>query len=271
MASTNTLEQPSWLPSSIAGRDVQLSESLRLAAVTERSQDITLRTREGDTVTLSVNQDTVAVYGRDGRLTLQRHEDASQDGREIGYAHLVTENREWVGAASEQKITLRIEGDLSREEVRDIRKALHRIHRLLGQSFGIDGDATLKRSNMTGLDTLAGVEVDIQQSRTILAARTTHVSDLRYGANGQPSQSPDRPSARQRPAWQAIAGQAAGIVADTGLDATHFKQPLEDLFGRWSHMLRRRQDPWHHGHLKKIARALGDRLGLGSTESGRRE
>jgi hypothetical protein len=263
MASTNSPEQPSWLPSSIAGREVQLSESLRLAAVTERSQDITLRTREGDTVTLSMNRDTVAVYGRDGRLAMQQYAEASEDGRGTAYEHLASEHREWLGAASEQEVILRIEGDLSREEIRDIRKALHRIHRLLGQSFGIDGDATLKRTNMTGLGTLAGIEVDIRQSRTILAARTIRVSDLRYGANGQPSQSADRPATRQRPAWQAIAEQAAGIVAETGLDATHFKQPLEDLFSRWSQMLRRRQYPRHHGHLKKIAGALGDRLGLG--------
>ena len=55
-----------------SGREVQASQSLRLAAVSEVSKDITLRTREGDTATLSMDRETVAVYGRDARMAIDQ-------------------------------------------------------------------------------------------------------------------------------------------------------------------------------------------------------
>ena len=269
--STHTLERPPLSHFGIAGREVRLSESLRLASVTERSQDITLRTREGDIVTLSMDQHTAAVYGRDGRLSLNRHCAADAEGHQTSYQGLTGGNRAWLGIASGREATLSIEGDLSRQEVRDIRKALHRIHRLIGQSFGANAEATPPRSGLAGLDTLAGIEVTIRQSRTVMAARSTRMSTASYGADGQISSGPDRQSAPQQPAWQTMAGKAADIVWDTGIDPTHFKQPLEHLFGGWSYMLRRRQDPWHNGLLKKIAVSLEDRLGLSPPDEGRRQ
>ena len=268
---TNIRELPIVSLSIKAGREVRLSESLRLASVTERSQDITLRTREGDIVTLSMDQHTAAVYGRDGRLSLNQHDAADAEGHQTSYQGLTGENHAWLGIASGREATLSIEGDLSRQEVRDIRKALHRIHRLIGQSFGAGAEATPQRAGLAGLDTLDGIEVTIQQSRTLMAARSTSISAASYGADGQVSSSPDRQPAPERPAWPTIAGKAADIVWDTGIDPTHFKQPLEQLFGGWSHMLRRRQDPWQNGLLKKIAGSLGDRLGLSPTDGDRRQ
>ena len=136
IASPNTRELYPFTPSRLSGQELQASQSLRLAAVSEVSQDITLHTREGDTVTLSMDRETVAVYGRDARMSIDQQYAVSTDGGQFAQEHMTSETQEWFGLESSQEITVTVEGDLSREEMRDIRKALRRIDRLIGKSFG---------------------------------------------------------------------------------------------------------------------------------------
>ena len=68
----------------VTGREIQVSDSLRLSAATESSRSITLNTKEGDAVTLALERSTVAVYSRDGRLSLNQSYAADAEGRQIG-------------------------------------------------------------------------------------------------------------------------------------------------------------------------------------------
>jgi hypothetical protein len=251
IASTKTPELYPFIPSQTAGREIQVSESIRFAALTERRQDITLRTKEGDIVTLSMDQETVAVYSRDGRLSLNQQYAEATDGDQISYESLAGETREWFGIESSREFSLTIEGDLSREEMRDIRKALHRIHQMMGRAFGVDAVAEPRRSGLAGLDTLAGIEVDIQKSRTILAARATSVSALTYGADGQTAQAPHQVSTPERLSWQAAANEAVGIVEETGIESKHFVEPLRGLFRHWAGKMRR-----HHRAFEPMVRMM---------------
>lgn len=256
--SPNTHDRPSFPLSGLNHREIQASERLRLAAVAERRQDITLHTREGDTVTLSLDRETVAVYGRDAGLVLQRYAAEDADGRRTAYAGTAAESREWFGVEARREAALAIEGDLSREEVRDIRKALRRIHRVMGRAFGPEAATEPRRSGLGGLDTLAGIEVEIQTSRTLVAARSTEIATT-YGADGRTAAfaEPARPT--RKPDWPAAAEEAAGIVAESGVAHHHFSDPLEHLFRQWRKAVRRYQ-PAHESMVKAMADAVFNRL-----------
>lgn len=258
MPSPHTLEPPSFAASGMAGREIQTSEHLRLAAATERSQDITLHTREGDTVTLSLDQETVAVYGRDARLSLQQYAAGDAGGRQMGYGGMAAESREWLGFEARREFTLSIEGDLSRGEVRDIRKALGRIHRLMDRAFGGETATNRRRSGLGGLDTLAGIEVEIQTSRTAVADRSTGIDAIIYDAGGR-SAAPKPVSSMAQPDWSAAAEEAAGIVKETRVALHHFDDPLRHLFRHWGAAMRRHR-PAYEPMVEAMAEAVFDRL-----------
>ena len=249
ITSANTLGQPPFIPTNIAGQEVRVSESIRLAAVAERSQDITLTTKEGDTVTLSLDQSTVAVYGRDGRWSQMRQSAENSAGDRIDVESLAVETREWFGMESSREFTLSVDGDLNAAEKRDIRKALQQIHHLMGRAFNADSAA----ATISGLDTLDGIAVDIQQSRTILAARTTSVAALTYGADGEATPAADNTSTSERPIWQTAADEAVSLVKGTGIAPSHFAHPLRQLFRHWAGQMRR-----HHRTFEPMVRMVAD-------------
>lgn len=261
IASPNTPELYSFSPLHLSGQEVEASRSLRLAAVSEVSQDITLRTREGDTVTLSMDRETVAVYGRDARLSAQHQLAPTADGNRLAHQRLTADTREWFGLESSREITVAVEGDLSREEMRDIRKALRRIDRLIGKSFGAEAGKRQGHgaAGLARLDTLAGIEVNVVQSRTIMAAESTRLSALTNGVDGLTTEAPARSVEHTVPQWQTAADEASAIVEETGIEPEHFVEPLRDLFSHWARKMNRRHSGVHH-MLKLMESTLRDRL-----------
>jgi hypothetical protein len=259
IASTKTFDLPPLSPSVVAGRSLQVVESIRLAAVTERSQDITLTTKEGDSVTLSLDQSTVAVYGRDGRLSLKQQYAEDADGTQSTYRRLAGETHEWSGIESSWVSTLSIEGNLSRDEIRDIRKALQHIHHLIGRTFGSDTIPTSGLYGLASLETLEGIEVESQQSRTILAARTNNVSALTYGLDGHAAPAPDVSLTPEQGPWQTAADKVLDFVRETEIAPQQFEIPLRHLFHHWAEKLGR-----HHSGSKpmvqKMANTVFDQL-----------
>jgi len=261
IASTNTLDLSPFAPSIQARREHRVSQSIRLAAVTDRSEDITFTTKEGDTVTLSLDQSTTAVYGRDGRISQIRQYVADADGAQTVEESLSGETREWFGIESSREFNLSVEGDLSREEITDIRKALRRIHHLMGGTFGVQDASTPGASGLAGLDTLDGIAVDIQESRFIMAARSTRVSALTYGTDAQDTSVPDALATSEKPAWQTVAEKAVGMVEETGIPSPHFARPLEHLFRHWAGVMRRRHRAFEP-MVRMTANTVFEQLGI---------
>lgn len=137
----------------------------------------------------------------------------------------------------------------------------------MNRSFGADTARGVQRYGLRGLDTLAGVEVDIRASRTILAARTTGLSALTYGADGQTEGAADQVSTGAGPDWQAAADEAAGIVKDTGIAPQHFIDPLGNLFRHWAGEMRLRQRP-HEPMVRMMANAVFEQLQIGLQDMG---
>ena len=260
--SNSTLAFYPFSPGSQAGRAIQANASLRLAAVSEVNKDITLHTKEGDEVTLSMDRETVAVYGRDGRLSIEQVTARTEDGA-FAFERVSGETREWFGYESSQAITLTVKGDLSRDEIRDIRKALQRINRLIGRTFDQGenrGKADRFSTSLAGLDTLSGFGIDVQQSQTFMASRSTSASALIYGADARQAVSPveNMPEPSIIP-WEEAADEVIGMVSESGVDREHFADPLQNLFGAWKARAEHRHAAYRQ-FLKMMATAVMSRL-----------
>jgi hypothetical protein len=145
--------------------------------------------------------------------------------------------------------------------MRDIRKALRRIDRLIGKSFGpgAKGRRGHGSAGLSRLDTLAVVEVDVRQSRTILAAQSSKISAMSYGTDGQAAESLVQPEEPVVPAWQTVADEATDIVEETGIEPECFVDPLRDLFGHWARKMKDRRSPFHQ-MIKMMEARVMDRL-----------
>ena len=100
-----------------------------------------------------------------------------------------------------------------------------------------------------------------QPSWTIMAARSTSLSALTYGADRQTAAHPAQPLEKTVPAWQAAADETVAIVKETGIDPAHFVDPLRDLFGHWTRKMDRRHSAFNP-MLKMMASAVMHRLEL---------
>jgi hypothetical protein len=99
--------------------------------------------------------------------------------------------------------------------------------------------------------------VDVQQSRTILAAQSSKIATLSHGTDGQATKSLVQPEELPVPAWQTVADEATAIVEETGIEQEHFVDPLRDLFGHWARKMKHRRSPFHPMLKMMEARVMG--------------
>lgn len=157
--------------------DVQLrsfqAEQTKLAAVsTSREMDISLVTREGDKVTISLDAKAAALYGI--------YENLEMNDEGMAY-----QKSELTAALYEREMTFTVEGDLNREERRDIRKALKTLDRMMHHfSEGHMKPMLRGTRRLQGLDTIAGLDASFSYERQILVAEQTQVASEYSGVTG---------------------------------------------------------------------------------------
>ena len=135
----------------------------KLAAVSsEQSADLTIVTKEGDRVTLSVDSSFEAAYATYNRK-------AQMDG-------VYTETRGQIRAVNaEREISITVEGDLNDAERKEIKRIMHEIFKMI-KNFLSSPDEKPAVSDLKNieLDTLADVEAKIEVKKSVLQAN--HVS-----------------------------------------------------------------------------------------------
>lgn len=200
------------------------AEQTKVAAVRTISEmDVHLVTREGDKVTISLDAQAAALYG-----TYESFE--KNDG---GAAY---EKSQLTAALYEREMTFTVEGDLNREERRDIRKALKALDRMMHHfSEGRMKPVLMGTRRLQRLDSIAGLEAGFSYERQTLVAEQTHIAGEYAGvaATAAPSASTadanpqidiarpeafqaDQPAALElMAAAGTVAGDMARMVADT--------------------------------------------------------
>lgn len=142
------------LNSSCAGSSFAATDGYRLNAArvkqtavsAEQNTDITIMTEQGDRVTLSVDADFQSSYTTYSGLAANNNGYAEIEGRHYNF-----------GASFEQSIT--VEGDLNEQELKDIKKLLKRLDRIIHKFLDGRSDKVAKKTakllkNMKTIDSL---------------------------------------------------------------------------------------------------------------------
>lgn len=144
------VEQPSTSGSTAQSTAVNMSQS--------RSSDITLVTAEGDTVTLSASQTKEISF-----------ETYSSKGQSTDSDAVVSAE---VRKSSEFSMT--IDGDLNREELKDIRKAIRTLFKAERDILkGHDERATERTTKLAELDQIASIDAKMEFRQTVSVTQTT--------------------------------------------------------------------------------------------------
>ncbi len=201
-------------------RSFQAEETKVAAVSTSRQMDISLVTQEGDKVTISLDAKTAALYGT--------YESLEMDKEGATY-----QKSELTAALYEREMTFTVEGDLNREERRDIRKALKALDRMM-HNFSEGRMKPMLRGarRLQGLDSIAGLDAQFSYERQVLVAEQTQIAAEYTGTAGADlpatAQAPQVPEAHPSSVMQLMeeAGTVAGEMAQTVADA---QTPMERM------------------------------------------
>ena len=141
------------------------AEQTKVAAVsTSRQMEVQLMTREGDRVTISLDARSAALYGAYSTVGADENGAAYQ-------------KHELSASLYEREMTFTVEGDLNREERRDIFKALKTLDRMMHQfSEGHLKPVLAGAGKLQGLDTLAGLDATLSIEKQVLVAEQNRIA-----------------------------------------------------------------------------------------------
>lgn len=132
------------------------SQSTAVNMCQSRSSDITLVTAEGDTVTLSASQ-TKEIW----------FDTYSSKGQSTGSDAALS-------ASKSSEFSMTVEGDLNKEELKDIRKAIRTIWKAERDILkGHDERATERTTKLAELDQIASIDAKLEFRQTVSVTQTT--------------------------------------------------------------------------------------------------
>ncbi len=209
------------------------------------SKAITLQTKEGDKVTLAFDHETVAVYGRDGRLTVTQFNARHADGAAIARRKVQYEENSWLAYQTRQEVTVTIEGDLSPEERRDIRRVIRQIDRRMRPllSEGEPANISFGGKMRSDLDSLAAVDVNYRHAKTMMSMQASQITDNTYRVANDERRSARMHVGRFSGVFKTVIDEAIETIRASRVAPQHFIAPIRNLFAALSDEGNRREAP----------------------------
>lgn len=261
MESINTCTSPCAGRDAIPQRSVQASRTQLAAISSSRSIDLDLVTEEGDNVTLSIDAKAFAMVTSYGEEGVDEDEAAAR----------------WSvvrAGAVEREIQLTVEGDLNRQERREIRKVLKTINKMMAQF--VRGKLAPMMNNakkLGGLETIDSLELSMAYERQVLVAQQNQVS-VAYDQYGQ---SASAPAVEEKPSPLQFAVEARSLARDmakevetAAVPGERFLEMAEDLFKAYRRRARRMHSMGGRAmdHIRELFKAaLAHQSAAESTET----
>lgn len=164
----------------------QASKYERITAASSLQKDISLKTAEGDTVTISYQKDTAFLNETYDALYLKNSLMQSDRGTLLQQQQAQVHS-ELLAYSQEEQFSLTISGDLNEGEQRDIREALERIDKLMLETMA-GGDLFAGAEDVAGivgLENIAAVAADYRyQSLITIEEVSQATSTTKYIGEG---------------------------------------------------------------------------------------
>jgi hypothetical protein len=145
-------------------RDYNMLQLARVGVSRQQDTDITIVTDEGDKVTISYDTELQAGYMIYDSLASTKGDLASSKGEVFGFH-------------ASRELTISVEGDLNKQELKDIKKAMKGIERVMKDFLsGNTGHAITDASKMGSLESISSIEASVQLEQSVYLERRSMAS-----------------------------------------------------------------------------------------------
>jgi len=205
-----------------------------LSVSESRSKDITIFTDEGDRVTISSNQ-----QNRIQHLTYEGLAKKRVSGEYQG--HTITKERlamfkgERFESENSRSISILVEGDLNEQELKDIKKALKKIDKVMTDFLhgGDMVDAAGKSMEIGKLDTIAGLEANYRYAKSAILEQTSLKEKITYSNSRSPETSPLAKIENPLNHIKTLIEELTNIIKESEIEPSRFKKPIQELFSEY--------------------------------------
>lgn len=223
---TTIFQQPDFSVNSRLYNEVLFT---RIATSNQQHKDITLVTEEGDRVTISSSFQHQAVYSTyegisqyavsatSENLDMERNELALFEGEQFEY-----ENN--------HNLTILVDGDLNKQELKSIKKAVKTIDKIMTDIlYGKHiPDGLAKAIEINNLSSIASLEANYQYDKAVLVEQTAIQEAVTYSMDGLPE--PVAPPTNTELPIENPVDEMVTAVKDSGVRPSKFIKPVQQLF-----------------------------------------
>jgi hypothetical protein len=196
----------------------------------EESKDITILTEEGDKVTISADSQRNSQYTTYSGLVRANGVYASLQGKSLAMD-------------SSMEFSMAVEGDLNEQEMKDIRKAIKAIDKIMHSALSGDmGNALAMVNEVGNLESISSFEASMESKKTVVMEQA--IMMVAEGA-AEPTEENAEENAVIGSPIKPATDQIMDIVQNSGVKPAKFDKPfkryLSNLFDRFS-----KEDHEHH-------------------------
>jgi hypothetical protein len=244
-------------------RTFSLQEATRITSSTNLNKDITLFTDDGDRVTISYGQNSRSLYASYSSLYQQRSFSQEQDGP-VFSKQIATSHDELSASSREYDLSITVQGDLSNQELEDVRKALNGIDKIMTKMLR-GGDVlkeAKKAAKIPDLESISAIDADYRYQIVITLEHVVYEEASTYSQYGMLEDNAPVKAGPLHNQLQDLIDQMTKIVKDTKITPSYFTKPIEKLFTDFMDNLEIEEphDLVKHHLIKQIRNALLNKI-----------
>ncbi len=240
----NTIEQGDFSAygSSYSGR--QLTQ---VSASQHQNKDITIFTEDGDTVTISFDQQSQAFYSNYSGFSHQKISGTYDNYAIDGNKYAVFQDERF-GYDNSRSFSMSVKGDLNEQELKDVRKTIKAIDKIMTNLlYGGDiSEGVAKALKLVNLDSISGFTANYSYENAISVEQAAVEEVSTYSKEGL-AENVTPVITNEFDYIKNLIDEMVKIVRDSGIKPSKTINPIKKLF---SHLLKDLSGKKHHNQPK---------------------
>lgn len=220
------------------GKSVNAMEYNRISASSSESKDVTIFTDEGDKVTISYDQKTEASYSNLKALSYQGAF-ATENDIAVTEEKLTRMQAEQFSFENSKNLSISVDGDLSQEELADIKEALKQIDGMMTDLLhgGDISEAADEIEAIRNLESLSRLEADYSYEKEVLVEHFGAKQTTTYSEYQAPERIGRGRHRRGQKSLERLIEKMEKLIEDSKARPSKFLKPLQRLFDKMSQRL----------------------------------
>jgi len=215
-------------------------QGTRVALASNQTRDITIYTDEGDKVTLSSKDSTLVYYSNYEGIFQEKPETGSTDdpGGQISNQESIAFQQEFFMAEHASNISIAVEGDLNKEEIKDIQNVLKRMDKIMSRSLSGKGISQWPGRSLDarGFDSIDKVNMEYRYDQTMMISYFSVKEAVSYEQAGAPEEAAIQDQENALDTDNTV-DHMTSMIKDSGVSPYKFAEPVKSLFANILKML----------------------------------